>query len=95
MRSRFAKNLIGSLGILVLLASSPALAQKGGKRMEPGGPPGRHMPPQQVPASDVAPQHRDAHLEGRMTPEQRRQLRRDVHNHGRELYRERAGAKQP
>ncbi len=47
------------------------------------GPPGRPTPPQQVPARDTA--NRDA----RMTPEQRRQLRRDVHDHGRDIYRER------
>jgi hypothetical protein len=92
MQSGFAKNLIVGLGVLVLLASFPAAAQKGGKRMEQGGPP-RHAQGQQVPASDAAPHHRDAHLEGRMTPEQRQQLRRDVHKHGRELYREREGAK--
>jgi hypothetical protein len=79
--------------VLMVLTASSALAQQGGKRMGPGGP-GRPMPPQQVPASDTGPQHRDAHLEGRMTPEQRQQLRRDVHKHGRELYRERAGSKQ-
>jgi len=94
MQSRFAKNLIGGLGMLVLLASFPAAAQKGGKRMEPAGP-GRHTPPQQVPASDTGPQHRDAHLEGRMTPEQRQQLRRDVHKHGRDIYRQPPGPKQP
>ena len=93
MRTRFWPNLIAGLGVVILLTSSHAFAQKGGKRLEPGA--GRPTPPQQVPASDTGPQHRDAHLEGRMTPEQRQQLRRDVHKHGRELYRERSGPKQP
>jgi len=31
------------------------------------------------------------HGDGRMTPEERRQLRRDINAHGRELYRERRG----
>jgi hypothetical protein len=92
---RVAKNLIWGLGALVLLASFPAAAQKGGKRMDPGGAPGRQMPAKQVPASDAGPQHRDAHLEGRMTPEQRQQLRRDVHKHGRDIYRQPPGPKQP
>ena len=97
METRFARNLIAGLGLLVVLASFPAAAQKGGKRLEPGaGGSGRHAPPQQVPASDTGPQPRDAHLEGRMTPEQRQQLRRDVHSHGRDIYhRQRPGAKQP
>ena len=91
---RFAKNLILGLGALVLLASFPALAQKGGKRMEQGGP-SRHTQGQQVPTGATGPQHRDAHLEGRMTPEQRQQLRRDVHKHGRDIYRQHPGPKQP
>jgi hypothetical protein len=91
MLSRSSKNLIAGLGTLLLLVSLPAAAQKGGKRM---GPQGQPTPAHQVPTRDGGPHHRDAHLEGRMTPEQRQQLRRDVHNHGRELYRERAGGKQ-
>ena len=71
--------------VLIVLSAPSALAQQGGKRMGPGGP-GKQMPPQQVPASDTGPQQRDVHLEGRMTPEQRRQLRRDVHDHGRDIY---------
>ena len=91
---RFGKNLISGLGVLVLLASFPAAAQKGGKRMEQGGP-SRHTQGQQVPTGAAGPHHRDGHAEGRMTPEQRQQLRRDVHNHGRDIYRQRSGAKQP
>ena len=95
MKSRFARNLTAGLGLLVLLAAFPATAQKGGKRLEQGVP-GRPMPAQQVPASDTGAQPRDAHFEGRMTPEQRQQLRRDVHSHGRDIYhRQRPGAKQP
>ena len=73
---------------LVVLASLPAAAQQGqGNRGLGRGAPGRPTPPQQVPARDTA--NRDA----RMTPEQRRQLRRDVHDHGRDIYRERAAGK--
>ena len=77
--------------LLILFASLPALAQQaqGGRGVERGAP-GRPTPPQQVPARDTA--NRDA----RMTPEQRRQLRRDVHEHGRDIYRDRtAGQGRP
>ena len=73
---------------LVVLAAHPAAAQHGqGNRGLGRAAPGRPTPPQQVPARDVAGQN--ANREARMTPEQRRQLRRDVHDHGRDIYRER------
>ena len=81
--------------VLILLASLPAAAQHGqGGRGVGRGAPGRPTPPQQVPARDVAGQN--ANRDARMTPEQRRQLRRDVHDHGRDIYRERtAGQSRP
>jgi hypothetical protein len=85
MPGRFAKNLTAVLGALLLAAGLPAAAQQGGKRGGQGSP-GRQAPAKQVPASDARPQQRDVHFEGRMTPEQRRQLRRDVHDHGRDIY---------
>jgi hypothetical protein len=91
-RSRFVKSLIAVFGMLILLTSPPATAQQGGKRLGPGGP-GRQMAPQQVPARDTELQHRGAPHDKRMTPEQRRQLRRDVHNHGRDIYRDRPAPK--
>jgi hypothetical protein len=91
-RSRFVKSLIAVFGMLILLTSPPATAQQGGKRSGPGGP-GRQMAPQQVPARDTELQHRGAPHDKRMTPEQRRQLRRDVHNHGRDIYRDRPAPK--
>ena len=80
---------------LILLVSLPADAQHGqGGRGIGRAAPGRPTPPQQVPARDSA--SRDANREARMTPEQRRQLRRDVHDHGRDIYRERtAGQNRP
>ena len=74
---------------LILLASLPAAAQQQaqGDRGAGRGAPGRPTPPQQVPARDTT--NRDANRDARMTPEQRRQLRRDVHDHGRDIYRER------
>jgi hypothetical protein len=81
---------------LILLASLPAAAQQGqgqGARGIGRGAPGRPTPPQQVPARDTT--NRDAHRDARMTPEQRRQLRRDVHDHGRDIYRDRKGQNRP
>jgi len=89
---RSVRFLIALGGVaLILLASLPAAAQQGqGGRGIGRGAPGRPTPPQQVPARDTT--NRDA----RMTPEQRRQLRRDVHDHGRDIYRERtAGQNRP
>ncbi len=81
---------LGSV-VLILLAPLPAAAQQqaqGGRGVERGAP-GRPTSPQQVPARDTT--NRDANRDARMTPEQRRQLRRDVHNHGRDIYRGRSG----
>jgi hypothetical protein len=82
---------------LILLASLPAAAQQqaqGGRGVGRGAP-GRPTPPQQVPARDAAWQNREANRDARMTPEQRRQLRRDVHEHGRDIYRDRSGQNRP
>ena len=80
---------------LILLASLPAAAQQQaqGGRDVGGGAPGRPTPPRQVPARDTT--NRDANRDARMTPEQRRQLRRDVHDHGRDIYRDRSGRNRP
>jgi hypothetical protein len=81
--------------VLILLASLPAAAQQQaeGARGAGRGAPGRPTPPQQVPARDTT--NRDANRDARMTPEQRRQLRRDVHDHGRDIYRGRSGPNRP
>ena len=47
---------------------------------------GRIGPLEQVPARDTKRQQGDANREASMTPEQRRQLRRDVADHGRDIY---------
>jgi hypothetical protein len=71
--------------VLILLVSLPAEAQhnQGGRGIGRGAP-GRPTPPQQLPARDHAGQN--ANRDARMTPEQRRQLRRDVADHGRDIY---------
>ncbi len=88
------KVLIAWVGVaLILLASLPAAAQQGqGGRGIGRGAPGRPTPPQQVPARGG---NREANRDARMTPEQRRQLRRDVHDHGRDIYRDRTGPGRP
>ncbi|HTF16301.1 MAG TPA: hypothetical protein VK643_16705 [Burkholderiales bacterium] len=85
--------VFGSM-VVVLIASFPAMAQQDqGGRSAGRGAPGRPAQPQQVPARDTT--NRDANRDARMTPEQRRQLRRDVHDHGREIYRDRSGPRRP
>jgi hypothetical protein len=82
------KTLLSIAGVLVmLLASWPAAAQQGTpvRRAERAGPPpqGRPMPPLQREGSRAQP------AQDRMTPEERQQLRRDIRQHGRDVYRER------
>ncbi len=83
---RMARILIAAGGALLLalvpFASSAQHAQGGGRQAGPGRP----TPPQQFPARDMRQQQRDANRDARMTPEQRRQLRRDVVDHGRDIY---------
>jgi hypothetical protein len=80
------KTLIALSGALAIaLASLPAAgqhAQGGGRQAGPGRP----TSPQQAPARDMRWQQRDANRDARMTPEQRRQLRRDVADHGKDIY---------
>lgn len=74
--------------LLLLMADVSAQAPDRpfrGRRAETGGP--QHMVPAERPAS--GPIADDPRPRGRMTPEERRQLRRDVHEAGRDLYPER------
>jgi len=77
--------LIALSAVVIALVSLPAEAQhaRGGARQAG---PGRPTPPQQVPQRDMGQQQRDANRDARMTPEQRRQLRQDVVDHGRDIY---------
>jgi len=77
---------------IALLASFPAAAQggPGGRRFGHAGPP-RQPPPQRVPVRDATADQRNANPM-RLTPEQRQQLRRDIHDHGRDIYRDRGEA---
>jgi hypothetical protein len=87
------KRLFGLGGIfLMLLAAQAALAQNGPER-------GRFAPaqarpaPKPAPAQQISAQSPEGPRGGRLTSEERQQLRRDVNNHGREIYRDRAGPK--
>lgn len=63
--------------------------QGGGARFARPGP-ARPAPPQQIPARDAGMQQAMPQRDPRMTPDERRQLRRDVHDHGRDIYRDRS-----
>ena len=81
------KTLIALSGALLValalpLPSAAQHASGGGRQAGPARP----TPPQQVPARDMRQQQRDANREARMSPEQRRQLRQDVVDHGRDIY---------
>ncbi len=70
----------------MLLASWPAAAQQGppDRRAErPGPPEGRPMPQPRRTGSMERPRPDE------MSPEARRQLRRDIYDHGRDVYRDR------
>ena len=93
------KRLIAVAGIfLVLVLSFPAAAQnasgrgrfaQGGGR---GGAQSRQAPPQRPPAREASPQQE--RRDGRMTPDERQQLRRDIQDHGRDIYRDRPARRQ-
>ena len=87
------KRLVIMVGIAALLAgASPSHAQPqgpgGGRRMDQ---PMRPMPPPQRDQMPPARDFRDAQdpRRGQMSPEERRQLRRDIGDHGRDVYRDR------
>ena len=77
----------------LLLVTFPAAAQNSpGDRRFGQGSRVRQPPPQRVPARDATGEDRKARRDVRMTPEQRQQLRRDIHDHGRDIYRDRGDA---
>lgn len=88
--------------VLAALISLPVLGQHahGGRSFAHGGPrraappPPQQIPPQ-MPARDVSFQRREANRDARMTPEERKQLRQDVNDHGREIYGDKGGQKLP
>lgn len=75
----------------MLLAAQAALAQRGQERGF--APAGARPAPKPAPAQQVSAQSPEGPRGGRMTSEERQQLRRDVNNHGREIYRDRTAPK--
>ncbi len=69
-------------------AQEPHQAQRG--RMANGGGPQRMMPAEQRSEQSVARDNTVPDGASRMSPEERRQLRRDVHEAGRDIYPDRA-----
>jgi hypothetical protein len=95
---------VSRIAALVLLlaaiaAAGPALAQQGpppgrpGQRMGP--PPGRPMPPAREASFGGRPPAGPAAPHDRMTPDERRQLRQDIHQHGQEVYHPQQGNERP
>ena len=87
------KRLLIMASIATLLATAwPGHAQQpppgGGRRMDP---PTRPMPPPQPEPTRDFRGDRDAQdpRRGQLSPDERRQLRRDIGDHGRDVYRDR------
>ena len=87
--------------LAALACSGPALAQHQGRGGR-GGQPQKQQQTQQRPAPPPAqgPQQHEAtyrqqpqRQNGRMSDEERQQLRRDISDHGRDIYQDRGGAR--
>jgi hypothetical protein len=77
----------------LLMSAAPGYAQQGGGNRRGMDRPMRQAPPppqQQMPQRDFR-NDRDAQdpRRGQLSPEERRQLRRDISDHGRDVYRDR------
>jgi hypothetical protein len=88
------KRILITVGLAAaLVAALPAAAQPGPygpRRGEPGGPGPMHREYRGDPAQREFRNPNDPYRGGgRMSPDERRQLRRDIDNAGRDLYRER------
>ena len=93
------RTVILALAATLLVGAWPAWAQPG------QGPQGRRgmdrpMPQRQMPPADRGGQGQPGNAQGgphrgQLTPEERRQLRRDISDHGRDIYRDPRGAPPP
>ena len=81
------------VAVVALLAMLPSYAEKGHRGMPPPevgaglAPMQRQVPYQSPSDAQLRPEPQDPAQPMRMSPEERRQLRRDIHDAGRELYR--------
>ncbi len=92
------KWLVAFAGVIMILSVSlPAMAQggRGGHGAGPGPRGAGRAAPQQGPVRNAALQNPDARGGGRLTPQERQQLKRDVNDHGRDIYRDPAGTARP
>ena len=90
------KLFVALAGVIVILSVSlPAMAQggRGGHSAGPGG--AGRAAPRQGPVRNAALQNPDARGGGRLTPQERQQLKRDVNDHGRDIYRDSAHTARP
>jgi hypothetical protein len=86
------KRIILIAGLAAALASaSPAFAQSGpqGRRATDRPPPTQPTPPARP--ADLRQGDKDTPRRATMTPDERRDLRRDIRDHGREVYRDPPG----
>ncbi|MGH8680858.1 MAG: hypothetical protein ACREVS_19005 [Burkholderiales bacterium] len=85
------KRIILIAGLAAALAAAgPALAQSGtqGRRATDRPPPTQPMPPPARPADMRGERDKETPRGATMTPDERRDLRRDIRDHGREVYRD-------
>jgi hypothetical protein len=83
------KRMMAIAGLAAALAAAwPALAQTGSQgRRAMDRPPAQPLPPPSRPA-DLRERDRESPRKATMTPDERRDLRRDIRDHGREVYRD-------
>jgi len=72
-----------------LVAAAPAEAEQPGPMRRAERPAGNALDPRPADQRGLRPPARQANWPGHMSPEERRQLRRDIDEHGRDLYKER------
>ena len=78
--------VVSILALSLLIAGWPAAAQQGGRHFERRGPGQPQGPmPQRPPIREASMPSREP--DGRMSPAEREQLRRDINSHGRDIYR--------
>ena len=83
------KRLLATLSIAVLaFMAAPADAQQRDRRGQPPEHARPMPPPGKQPAQDRRAEREQERGSDRLSPEERRKLREDINNHGREIYRD-------
>jgi hypothetical protein len=81
----FWKLLAASCALVAFVPAQAQMRHRGGFEQRGDGDRGSFLMPPQQAQQELAPRQ-DPPSPGRMSPEERRQLRRDIHDAGRELY---------